>query len=308
MPKPYNRIMPGPKAKFFSECFEGGFIGGDWGIDRDLKDDLSGNRHDFNAKCIPLYLSINKDGSKISAGLACGMLWTICRGLQVGDVVLVPDGKGCYAVGTIASDYYYAQDEILPHRRRVRWGERRIARADMTDALRHSTGSIGTCSDVSRYAEEIEALANLIQDADFRRNESVQCEAFALEKHLEEFLVANWKRTEFGKKYDLFRDEDGQIGEQYPTDTGPLDLLAVSRDKKELLVVELKRGRTSDVVVGQILRYMGYVKDMLCEEGQTVRGAIVALEDDQRIRRALSMVDNVSFYRYKIDFRLEKTC
>ena len=31
-----------------------------------------------------------------------------------------------------------------------------------------------------------------------------------------------------------------------------MDILAISKDKSELLVVELKKGRASDVVVGQI--------------------------------------------------------
>lgn len=129
-------------------------------------------------------------------------------------------------------------------------------------------------------------------------------EVFSLEKHLEDFLVTNWEHTELGKNYDIYSDESGQIGQQYPTDTGPMDILAVSKDKKTLLVVELKCGRASDNVVGQILRYMSYVQEMLCEEEQNVKAAIIALEDDQKLRRAISMVNNVSFYRYKISFKL----
>jgi len=41
------------------------------------------------------------------------------------------------------------------------------------------------------------------------------------------------------------------------TNAGTIDILAISNDRKKLLVVELKRGRVSDVVVGQLLRYMG---------------------------------------------------
>jgi restriction system protein len=61
------------------------------------------------------------------------------------------------------------------------------------------------------------------------------------------------------------------VGEQYPTDTGPIDVLAESHDGTELLVVELKRGRASDSVVGQIQRYMGYVAQDLAEPGQRAR-------------------------------------
>lgn len=74
-----------------------------------------------------------------------------------------------------------------------------------------------------------------------------------------------------------------------------------------MLVVELKKGRASDVVVGQTLRYMGYVAQELAESGQTVRGIIIALEDDPRIRRALAMTPAIEFYRYQVNFKLIKS-
>jgi restriction system protein len=108
-----------------------------------------------------------------------------------------------------------------------------------------------------------------------------------------------------GTAYDIFEDENG-TGQQYPSDTGPIDLLAVSKDKKELLVVELKKGRASDSVIGQIQRYMGYVQEELAEDGQMVRGIIIALEDDLRIQRALAVTSNIEFYRYQVSFKLFK--
>jgi len=127
-----------------------------------------------------------------------------------------------------------------------------------------------------------------------------------MEKHLEDFLVANWEGTELGKYYNIYEEEGEKVGQQYLTDSGPVDILAISKDKKKLLVVELKRGRANDVVVGQILRYMGFVKDELLEPGQEVRGVIIALEDDSRLRRAISMVPAVEFYRYQVSFKLVK--
>lgn len=38
----------------------------------------------------------------------------------------------------------------------------------------------------------------------------------------------------------------------------------------------------------------------------TVRGAIIALEDDLRIRRALKVAHNIEFYRYQLSFKLLK--
>lgn len=130
--------------------------------------------------------------------------------------------------------------------------------------------------------------------------------AFALEKHLEDFLVQNWAHTELGKQYDIFEEDGEKVGQQYPTDTGPIDILAIKKDKKELLVIELKKGRASDVVVGQTLRYMGYATQELAEANQKVRGVIIALDDDQRVRRALAVAPNIEFYRYQISFKLLK--
>lgn len=131
--------------------------------------------------------------------------------------------------------------------------------------------------------------------------------AFAMEKHLEDFLVQNWSQTELGRDFDIYEEDGERVGQQYPTDTGPLDVLAISKDKTRLLVVELKKGRASDSVVGQVMRYMGFVKDELAEPGQTVHGVIIAEDDDQRIRRALSVVQNITFYRYQVSFKLVKT-
>jgi restriction system protein len=51
---------------------------------------------------------------------------------------------------------------------------------------------------------------------------------------------------------------------------------------------------------------MSFVQEMLAEKDQSVHGIIIALEDDQKMRRALGMVSNVQFYRYRVDFKLVK--
>lgn len=118
--------------------------------------------------------------------------------------------------------------------------------------------------------------------------------------------MQNWAQMELGRAYDIYEEDGDLVGQQYPTDTGPIDILAISKDRNTLLVVELKRGKASDVVVGQLLRYMGFVKDELAENGQAVRGVVIAAEDDQRLKRALSMVPEIDFYRYAVSFKLEK--
>ena len=83
-----------------------------------------------------------------------------------------------------------------------------------------------------------------------------------------------------------------------------MDVLAISKDKSELLVVELQKGRASNVVVGQIQRYMGFAQYELAEVNQTVKGVIIGLESDLRLRHALSVIPNIKFYRYEVNFKL----
>lgn len=304
----YYRIMLGGKSSFARECHDEKWFGGGWGINQDLTNDLAEDRREFNAKFIPIYLAANPGKSKVAAGLACGMLHTICKGITQGDVVLCPDGKGSYWAGSVVSDYFYVPGHGLPHRRRVDWFPKTIARSAMSEALRNSTGAIGTVSDISNHAQEIESFLagseppNLIATDKLVEDPSI----FALEAHLEEFLVANWGATELGKNYEIFLEDGEAAGQQYPTDTGKIDILALRKDGKELLVVELKKGRASDAVIGQIQRYMGYVLDELAEPHQTVRGCIIALEDDLRLRRALRVASNIDFYRYQVSFKLFK--
>jgi len=304
--KNYFRIMLGRKSIHAKECHEGGFIGADFGMDIDFKNKLPENWRDFNKEFIPTYMEKNPDKSKIAAGLACGALHTICKHLQKEDIVLCPDGSGSYYIGEIIEDYSYHAGEILPHRRGVRWYPKILPRSLMTQELQYSTGSIGTVSNVSKYAEEIEGLIKDNRPPKlFSTDETIEDpKVFALEKHLEDFLVENWNQTRLGKKYDIFEEDGELVGQQYPSDTGPIDILAISKDQKQILVVELKKGRASDVVIGQIQRYMGFVKDELSEEGQIVKGVIIALEEDKRIRRALSVTTNIDFYTYKVSFKL----
>ncbi len=307
--KRYYRIMLGKKSVYAAECFAGGFIGsGLGGIKRDIGQHLPDDFRSFSQQFIPEMQKLHPDKSKIAYGLWCGFGWTICKGIRLGDIVLCPDGSGAYRVGEVTGEYSYVDGGVIPHRRPVRWLTQSINRADMSETLRNSAGSIGTVSEITKYADELAKLIGGCAPPDLIATDTTVEDpgSFALERHLEDFLVQNWAQTELGKHYDIYEEEGEKVGQQYLTDTGPLDILAVSKDKQSLLVVELKKGRASDVVVGQTLRYMGYVQDELAENNQTVRGVIIALEDDQRIRRALSMTPSIDFYRYQISFKLVK--
>ena len=308
-PRSYFRIMLGRQSCFAREGFDGSFIGCGFLAEIDFTGLLPDNLRDFNNKFRPVFLEAHPEKTKVAAGLACGALHTICKGIKKNDIVLCPNGNGQYWIGEVASDYEHAPEQNMPHRRNVNWLPVAIERSDMSQSLQNSSGSIGTVSNLSKYAEEIDGFIagktapSLISTDELVEDPSV----FALEKHLEDFLVANWKNTSLGTHYDIVEDDGEIVGQQYPSDTGPIDLLAISKDKKEYLVIELKKGRASDAVVGQIQRYMGFVQEDLLETEQKVRGIIIALEDDLRLRRALAVTNNIEFYKYEVSFNLLKT-
>ncbi|MBI3817106.1 MAG: DUF91 domain-containing protein [Planctomycetes bacterium] len=306
--KSYYRIMLGRQSSHASRCFQENFIGVDYGIKQDLTLKLPEEWRIFNKEFIPIYLAAQPHKSKVAAGLACGAIWTASKGIKKGDIAISPDGEGSYRAAEVTSDYYYIAGDILPHRRHVKWHDLKFERGGMSDALRNSTGSTGTVCNISQYSIEIEKLiVGSPAPAFIITDQTIEDPAtFAMEKHLEEFLVQNWNQTDLGKEYDIYEEEGDCVGRQYQTDTGPIDILAISRNKKTILVVELKRGRASDSVVGQTLRYMGFVQEELAEEGQVVCGAIIALEDDPRTRRALAIIPNIDFYKYQVSFKLHK--
>lgn len=141
--KSYYQVRLGKGGIHAAECLAGNFIGTDFQLNQDLTGHLPDEWRAFNKHFIPIFLAIHPDKSKIGAGLACGALWTVSKGIQKGDIVLCPDGSGSYRLGEVSTDYFYKPDENLPHRRGVQWFNGSIARADMTDALRNATGSIG---------------------------------------------------------------------------------------------------------------------------------------------------------------------
>src|SRR5260221_8456152 len=155
--KSYYRIMLGKKSAHAQECYAENYIAA-FGIDQDLTGNLPEEWRTFNKQFIPIFLAEHPDKTKIAAGLACGVLWTISKGIRKGDAVLCPDGSGSYRVGEVSDDYTYQPGVALPHRRPVQWLSQTIDRADMSAELKSSSGAIGTVINVSGYREEIEKL------------------------------------------------------------------------------------------------------------------------------------------------------
>ena len=128
---------------------------------------------------------------------------------------------------------------------------------------------------------------------------------FSLEEQLEDFIIENWDKTDFGKKYDLIYDEDGHlISQQYVTKIGRIDILAIDKKTKSHVVIELKRNQTSDDTVGQLLRYMSIIEED--KKDNNVKGVIVAAKFDERLKYALKKVNGAEAFLYEVDFNIKE--
>lgn len=134
---------------------------------------------------------------------------------------------------------------------------------------------------------------------------------FALERHLHDFLRDNWDRTTLGREWELYSEPgDEDAGYEYPTGIGRIDLLAQHRQKREWLVVELKREQGSDETVGQVLRYIGWVRRELADPDEVVRGLVIARQPSKSLLYALDALtgmDIVDVKRYEVEFNLFPT-
>ena len=128
--------------------------------------------------------------------------------------------------------------------------------------------------------------------------------AFGLERHLHDFMRDNWDSIELGQAYALYEENGEEAGYEFPTDVGRIDLLAQHRTKGDLLVIELKRGPSGDATVGQVLRYMGWVRRRLAQGHQKVRGMIIAHQAEPGLVYAVDAVPDVELRLYEVSFRL----
>ena len=144
-------------------------------------------------------------------------------------------------------------------------------------------------------------------DASDTSTEVVECtESFALERQLEQFLLENWDRTPLAKDWAIFTTpDDPEAGNQYPTDIGRIDILAVHKTQPRFLVVELKRNQGTDQTIGQALRYAGWVKKHLAKDGQSVEALIIAHKAEKAAHYAMLTLPNVGMMTYEVEFRLK---
>jgi restriction system protein len=253
------------------------------------------------------------DCSPAEAKASCRMVHKFYHSVQPGDIVIARRGrKEIAAIGTVKRAGYYdpkknlatiREENPYPNHLDVEWAE--SPRNKRFDAIVFAMQTIYEIPQ-EKYRELVETSGPAVVQTVPVQEEDVQDQAeFVLEKHLEDFIVSNFD-TIFKKKLVLYCDPAGNpVGQQFETDVGLIDILAQDTTSNAFVVFELKKGRPADKVVGQILRYMGWVAEKLCKPGQEVYGIIVCKEPDEKLNFALKMVRNVSVKYFKVDFKLQ---
>lgn len=139
-----------------------------------------------------------------------------------------------------------------------------------------------------------------------REQEDLESESdFALESNLEEFIEQNWDHIDFGRNLRLHTTDEAS-GRQFPAGQNrwSIDFLARDKDDGSFVVIELKKGKTGDAVVGQLARYMVWVRENLAEEGDEVHGIVIARNPDESLKTAIRINDRMSLMSYHVNFTL----
>jgi hypothetical protein len=157
-----------------------------------------------------------------------------------------------------------------------------------------------------RVGQYTEGLAKTETPSESTETEGQALGQFEMEDELEGFIYANWDSIPLFSMLEKFNLPQSHPGRQVPTDIGTIDFLAKDRSSGQFVVMELKRDRSSDDVVGQVLRYMGWVAKKLANGNQEqVRGVIICQKQDERLKYAVSCLGGlVTVFEYQVRFLL----
>jgi hypothetical protein len=170
-----------------------------------------------------------------------------------------------------------------------------------------------TISEDIRLAEVLDKYPNLLNcnnksEAHKRLKELVSSityngdrPTFDYEKDLQTHLNSHWLEISLFSDWDLQENWDYKDGRYSTGEVGEIDLLARHRKEDRWLVVELKREQSSDETIGQILRYMGWVKEKLTDADGKVEGLIICAAADDRMRYALKCIPFIRVAVYTVE-------
>jgi hypothetical protein len=126
---------------------------------------------------------------------------------------------------------------------------------------------------------------------------------FVLERDLQLYLAKNLGAIEPG--LTLY---DGEAGSGFEFAAGGgrrIDILAID-SQGAFVVLELKVSKGYDRVVGQLLRYVNWVRQNLADSGQKVRGMIVCRTISEDLRLACAGIKGIELFEYQLSVTVSK--
>jgi hypothetical protein len=137
-----------------------------------------------------------------------------------------------------------------------------------------------------------------VRSSDIIKNAS----RFPNENALRDYLAKNLNTIEPGLR--LYHS-GGISGIEYQAGNGRIDILALDKDSN-FVVIELKLSSSNYAASGQLITYMGWIKDNLAPADSRVRGIIIGHEVSSQLYLSTSLVQNVKLFTYKLSVKIER--
>lgn len=136
---------------------------------------------------------------------------------------------------------------------------------------------------------------------------------FAKEQHLQQYLVNHWEKMGLSDQWEIYSDsDDPEAGVEFSTGIGRPDILLTHTSDARICILELKKGSTSDRAVGQILRYIGWVRAHLDDlEGVSadaeVEGRLIVSDSSEKLEYAMAVIPELTLYEYEMEVTLNQS-
>jgi RecB family endonuclease NucS len=126
---------------------------------------------------------------------------------------------------------------------------------------------------------------------------------FLLEKDVQRYLAENLECIVPG--LTLYEDDDIR-GLEFEAGAGRrIDILELD-GSGAFVVLELKVSRGYDRVVGQLLRYMNWVRKELADPGQRVRGIVICRTMSEDLQLACASIKDIELCEYRLSVTVSK--